>query len=182
MILDRITRLPLAAILLALAMAIVVGSALGFEHIGGYVPCALCLKERIPYYLGIPVALFAAVAATSRWPDYLARLAMAALMALMAWSLYLAVYHSGVEWGFWPGPETCGGGGGLATSTDNLLSALNRQKPPSCDQAAGRFLGLSFAGWNMVTSLGLLAVILISLKAWPIAPASSDHGSSSLSQ
>ncbi len=39
----------------------------------------------------------------------------------------------------------------------NLLSDLNTH-PPACDSAPGFFLGLSFAGWNVVASL-LFAVI-----------------------
>ena len=34
------------ATFLALAMAAVVGAALAFEHIGGYIPCKLCLEQR----------------------------------------------------------------------------------------------------------------------------------------
>ena len=45
-----------SAVLLTVGMAATVGGALGFEHIGGYIPCALCLMQRDPYYYGIPVA------------------------------------------------------------------------------------------------------------------------------
>jgi disulfide bond formation protein DsbB len=31
----------------------------GFEHIGGYIPCALCLTQRIPYYVAAPLMLVA---------------------------------------------------------------------------------------------------------------------------
>ena len=44
----------------ALALVIAIGAivtALGFEHIGGYTPCPLCLMERWAYYASIP-ALF----------------------------------------------------------------------------------------------------------------------------
>ena len=58
------------AIFLALAMAATVGTALGFEHIGGYIPCKLCLGQRIPYYTGVPVMLLAALAAYLRWPPW----------------------------------------------------------------------------------------------------------------
>ena len=51
------------AIFLALAMAATVGTALGFEHIGGYIPCKLCLGQRMPYYIGVPVMLLAALSA-----------------------------------------------------------------------------------------------------------------------
>ena len=38
-------------------------------------------------------------------------------------------------------------------------------RPPSCDEAAGRFLGLSFAGWNAVASALFAAVALRSAVA-----------------
>ncbi len=38
-------------------MIFTVGSALGFQHIGGYTPCALCLLQRDPYYYAIPVGI-----------------------------------------------------------------------------------------------------------------------------
>mgnify|MGYP001385533335 CR=1 FL=1 len=40
------------ALLLAVAS---IGVALGFEHIGGYVPCMLCYMERWAYYVAIPL-------------------------------------------------------------------------------------------------------------------------------
>ena len=55
--------------LLALGMAVVVGSALGFQYIGGYIPCALCLMQRQPYYYGIPVAILGALSAAARPAD-----------------------------------------------------------------------------------------------------------------
>ena len=51
------------ALFLALAMAATVGTALGFQHIGGYIPCKLCLEQRMPYYIGVPLMLLAALAA-----------------------------------------------------------------------------------------------------------------------
>ena len=35
---------------------------------------------------------------------------------------------------------------------------MNTLIPPSCDEAAGRFLGLSFAGWNVLASAALAAI------------------------
>lgn len=146
--------------LLALfGMAITVGTALGFEHIGGYIPCKLCLEQRLPYYIGIPVAAFAIFAMTMKWPSVLARGFLAIVGILMAYGLFLGVFHSGVEWGWWPGPADCS----VATeapsgSAGNLLSAIDNVVPPSCDEAAGRFLGLSFAGWNVIASLALAAI------------------------
>ncbi|MDQ6432693.1 disulfide bond formation protein B [Mesorhizobium sp. LHD-90] len=149
----------LTALFLAVAMAATVGSALGFQHLGGYIPCKLCYEQRIPYYVGVPLMLLALVAATVRLPPVVSRGLLFAGGLLMAYGLYLGVYHSGVEWGFWPGPTDCGmvvappdtGGKGV-------LDALNTIVPPSCDKAALRILGLSLAGWNAIASLALAIV------------------------
>ncbi len=147
----------LSALTLAAAMAVVVGTALGFEHIGGYLPCALCLEQRTPYYIGVPVMLAAAVAAALKAPPLLVRALFLAGGGLMLYGAGLGVYHSGVEWGWWAGPEGCGGAAGAATDASSLLSDLNAIKPPACDEAALRVLGLSFAGWNVIASVVLAA-------------------------
>lgn len=150
----------LGSAFMAAAMAAVVGTAIGFERIGGYIPCKLCLEQRIPYYVGVPIALVALVAAIMKWPGAISRTALLIVGLLMAYSLYLGVFHSGVEWGWWPGPLDCSTSStsGLTTDASDLLGAIDVQKPPSCDEAAGRFLGLSFAGWNVIASLVLALV------------------------
>lgn len=147
------------AIFLLAAMAATVGGALAFQHIGGYIPCKLCLEQRMPYYVGIPLMALAALSASMRAPALLTRGLLVVGGLLMVWGLYMGVYHSGVEWGWWPGPTDCGavaapesGGSG------GVLDALNTVVPPSCDKAALRILGLSLAGWNAIASL-VLAVV-----------------------
>lgn len=147
------------ALFLGIAMAIVVGTALGFEHIGGYIPCALCLEQRMPYYIGAPLMLVAAIVSKAGGPSWAVRGLLAIGGLLMLYGLVLGVYHSGVEWHWWEGPASC------ATSADavtkdagSLLGDLSSKKPPSCDAAALRVLGLSFAGWNVLASAALAAV------------------------
>ena len=141
-------------------MAATVGAALGFEHIGGYIPCKLCLEQRLPYYVGAPLMALAALSATLRWPAVLTRGLLLAGGLLMVFGLYLGVRHSGVEWGWWAGPADCGVVAPVDTGGGGVLDALNTIIPPSCDKAALRVLGLSFAGWNAVASLILAAVAL----------------------
>jgi disulfide bond formation protein DsbB len=148
----------LTAIVLALAMAATVGAALGFEHIGGYIPCKLCLEQRLPYYVGAPLMALAALSATLRWPPAVTRGLLTAGGLLMVCSLYLGVRHAGVEWGWWAGPADCGAVAPVDTGGGGILDSLNTVIPPSCDKAALRVLGLSFAGWNAVASL-ILAVV-----------------------
>ena len=136
-----------------LGMIAVVGSALAFEHIGGYAPCALCLEQRNPYYWGIPFMIVGTLSALLKWPASIVRGALLiGFLCLIATAL-MGVYHAGVEWGFWAGPESCTAGlTGGASDAGSLLESLSTAKPPSCDKAAGRFLGISFAGWNVIAA------------------------------
>jgi disulfide bond formation protein DsbB len=144
--------------ILALGMAATVGTALGFQHIGGYIPCALCLLQREPYYWGVPVALGALATAAFRLPPAVTRGLIVIVGIMMIIGAGMGVYHSGVEWGFWEGPATCSTtANGMTTSAANLLSDINTIKGPSCTEAALRVLGLSFAGWNVLASLALAA-------------------------
>jgi len=172
------------AVLLA-AVATIAG-AWGFQLIGHYIPCQLCLGQRIPYYVGIPVALLAVVAAmTGR--EQLTRLLLLAVAGIFVWSAYKGVFHAGVEWGWWAGPTDCAApaGDGLAVrEAGNLLERLGAGETiVSCTEASWRFpnaeWGLSFAGWNAVISTGIVLAALFGASR-PLARRA--HGSSSVSQ
>ncbi len=143
----------LTAAFLALAMAATVGTAVGFQHLGGYIPCKLCLEQRLPYYAGVPLMVLAVLASRLGWAAVVARGLLLAGGLLMAYGLSLAVYHAGVEWSWWPGPTDCAAVAPVDTGGSGVLDAINTVIPPSCDKAALRILGLSFAGWNAIASL-----------------------------
>jgi disulfide bond formation protein DsbB len=141
------------ALAVALGAAATVGGALIFEHAFGYVPCKLCLIQRNPYYIAIPLGLVAALL-PPRWTR--AGLWLLALIFIV--SAGLGAYHSGVEWGFFAGPSDCGGGSGAGTgNVGDFLNQLQSTRVVSCTEAAWRFLGLSLAGWNVLISLALAA-------------------------
>lgn len=151
--------------LLAIGMIIVVGSALGFQHIGGYIPCALCLEQRQPYYYGIPIAIAAALTAALRLPSWITRalLAIAGLMMVIGGGI--GVYHAGVEWHFWAGPTTCStSASSMTQNAGDLLNELSTIKGPSCTEAALRVLGISMAGWNVIASVILAAIAFVGAK------------------
>jgi len=152
----------LSALVLLIGMAATVGAALAFQHIGGYIPCKLCLGQRTPYYIGVPLMALALLSAALRGPAIVTRGLLLAGGALMVWSAWLGGFHSGVEWGWWPGPTDCGAVTfpSAGNGTGGILDQIDAFVPPACDRAAGRFLGLSFAGWNVVASLVLAAIAL----------------------
>jgi disulfide bond formation protein DsbB len=148
-----------AALLLALGMAAVVGTALLFQYVGGYMPCKLCLEQRTPYYLGAPLMLLAALTANGN--RQIARWLLAIGGLLMLYGLTIAVFHAGVEWSWWAGPTDCTAvSANSTTDAGTLLDDLNAIHPPSCDKAAIRILGLSMAGWNVPASLVLMLAAL----------------------
>ncbi len=158
--------------LVLLAAALTIAGAWGFELIGHYVPCKLCLAERIPYYAAIPLAVAALVASRLGQADLVARLLLLTLAALFAFSVYQGVYHAGVEWGWWLGPNDCGVGAGPgARDAGGLLDEIRRNDVhyPSCTEATWWFpnaaWGLSFAGWNAAISAGIVLVALVGAAA-----------------
>jgi disulfide bond formation protein DsbB len=155
----------IALLMLAVAAATILG-ALGFEHIGGYEPCPLCLMQRTPYYIGIPIVAAALVAAWLQAPRSALVVLFAAFGLLMLYNAGLATYHAGVEWGFWEGPAACAEAPGGGSAAD-MLSELGTVTPASCTQAVWRLLGLSFAGWNVLISALLAALGLYAARtAW----------------
>jgi disulfide bond formation protein DsbB len=147
------------ALLLTAGMAVVILSALGFEHIGHYVPCALCLLERWPYYIGIPLGILAILSSAMNAPPAVTRMLLLLVALAMLIGAGMGVYHAGAEWKFWAGPSTCATSvNAITKNAADLLSEINIQHGPSCTDASLRVLGLSFAGWNVITSVVLAGI------------------------
>ena len=142
--LSSITQKQAFAIIFALTLATIIGAWI-FEY-AGYLPCELCLKQRLAYYLAIPISLLMVLLYGQN--AVLQKNGMIVLGLIMLASCIFGIYHSGVEWKFWAGPTECTGNfaGGLPDLT---------KKAVMCDQAAIRILGLSLAGYNAVISAAL---------------------------
>ena len=152
----KLIKMPLAtsaALLLLLSLAVIL-AVLGFEHIGGYKPCHLCLIERKAWYFALPLSALALLSCR------LGRLAPVKWLLLLMVLMFLtnaglAGYHAGVEWKWWQGPTSCTGdhleklGGGAG----GLLEALKQTRVVRCDIARFRLFGLSFSGYNVLASL-----------------------------
>lgn len=146
--------------MLFLAAAIIV-AALGFEYIGGYQPCHLCLQQRYAYYAGVPL-LFGGLILLSAEKERLAAIVFFSVSLLFLFNSGLGVYQAGSQYGFWPGPQECSATQEITTSADNLLGKLAETEVVPCDKADFWFLGLSFAGWNAIISF---VIFIGSLKA-----------------
>ena len=140
------------SLIAGMGSALLLIAALGFQA-AGYAPCELCILQRWPHVAAVVVAALILLSGKVRT---LAVLGMAAAGIAMG----LALYHTGVELAWWPGPSHCSGGvGNLAQlSTQDLMSRIQNAPVVRCDEVAWRFLGLSMAAWNAILS-AVLAVI-----------------------
>ena len=161
-ILQRLTADPIRTAPLAIAAigATAIGGALIFEHVFGLQPCPLCLEQRIAYYVSIPLAVLLAFGISVGAARKVLLAGFVVIAAGMLWNAGLGVYHSGVEWGWWPGPQDCSGPVNSLGSAGNLLKKIESIRIVRCDEVQWRFLGLSLAGYNVLISLALAALAL----------------------
>jgi disulfide bond formation protein DsbB len=153
-----------AALTIAIVAALTLAGAWFFQLVLDIRPCPLCLEQRYGWYLALPLGALLAFAAARGAPRPLlvAGLGLLALAALA--NAWLAGYHAGVEWGFWPGPTECSGPVLDLGRAGSLFDNLDRVKVIRCDEVQWRFLGLSLAGYNVLLSLAAAALAL-----WGIA-------------
>ena len=129
-------------------------SAFFFQFLG-YAPCQMCLWQRYPHAAAIVIGILALM--FTRYQTILAILG--ALAALR--TAYFGAYHTGVERGWWAGPDSCAGDG-LSGSTDLLSTDI--APIVMCDDVVWTFMGLSMASYNAIFSFGLAIVWLIAAR------------------
>src|SRR3954463_10064856 len=78
-----------AALIVALVGAATIAGAWFFELVLALKPCPLCLEQRVPYYIGIPLALLIALGAWRGAPRAIVIAGLIALAGLMLWGGYL---------------------------------------------------------------------------------------------
>jgi disulfide bond formation protein DsbB len=151
------TRIALALGLVSLALIL---GALGFQHIGGYPPCEMCMWQRYPHFAAIAIGLGGGVLLQTKvLPAALASpVAILALLCVAA-SGFIGVYHAGVEWHWWKGPAACTGSAFIANGPLDLNAHV-----VSCENAAWRLFGISMAGYNAIISLSAAIVAGFALR------------------
>ena len=142
--------------------AAILVSALGSQFIGGLAPCPLCIWQRWPHVAAVVIA---ALAVTVLW-RHTRPLAVLGMLAALV-SAGLGLYHTGIERGWWPGPDTCTSSDITNLSTDQLMAQIMSAPLVRCDEVAWDLLGLSMASWNAVISLGLAALWLAAAMRGP---------------
>ena len=130
-------------------------SAFFIEYALGHKPCNLCLLERVPYGLAIILIISNYISKISE------KLIISLLILTFMFSVIISTYHFGIEQGFFDESAICG----LKDSTElitkeDILNQLTEKKV-SCKDVTFRIFGLSLTGINIILSLIITIILLI---------------------
>lgn len=142
---------------LAALAVLTLGAAFVSQYGFGLAPCELCLWQRWPYAAAILFG-FAALL-LPRWRTPLLILAGLSFLATGG----IGVFHAGVEWKWWQGLTSCGGGP-TATTLEDLRAQIMAAPVVRCDEAAIRVFGLSMAGWNALWAAALAILAFLAAR------------------
>ncbi len=142
-------------ILAAAGSAALLGGAFIFQLLG-YPPCRMCFWQRWPHALAIVIGIIAVV-----MPHRI--LAVFGALAA-ATTAGIGFFHSGVEQGWWEGPTSCTGGGGLSGLDGADLLSVDGPRVIMCDVISWQMFGLSMAAWNGILSAFLVVIWVIAAR------------------
>ena len=134
--------------------SLVLVSAFIIEHQLDHKPCKLCLYERIPYFLSIPLII------KMLFIKKYEKVTLLILFLVFMSSAALAFYHFGIEQGFFSESLVCATGDLSKTLSKAELLQQLKQNSISCKDVNFRILGMSLAAINTIFSL-ILSVIFM---------------------
>jgi disulfide bond formation protein DsbB len=141
----------------AVGSALLLSGALAFQYLGDLPPCTLCVYQRVPHAIAIPLAL--AAIATRKRAGGTGEGFLAAAALVLAAGAGIAVYHLGIEEHWWAGPQTCTGtGSAFPDSVEALRDALRNARIVPCDVVPWSLFGISLAGFNAMFSALLVGL------------------------
>lgn len=147
-----------APLLLCLFSITALVSAYTTEYGFGFRPCHLCLYQRIPFFIVLPLSIIGLLLGKRSTGRLLAGLVGGILLLVGAG---IATYHVGVEQGIIIMETSCSD---LITAPAQTLEAMRQQLLATpgvpCDKPQFMLLGLSMAAWNMLLSsvVGCMAI------------------------
>src|SRR2546421_10141899 len=137
-----------------IASALVLGTALLSQYWGGLAPCELCLLQRWPWAAAIVISLVLVLVGERARLDWVALV----LGLVFSVSVGFAFYHVGVEQHWFAGPSACTAAGGGAMTLEDMKRQILGTAPVLCDRVQWSLVGVSLAGWNLLASLGMVAI------------------------
>ncbi len=146
----------------AFACGLAILVARGSEVVLGLIPCAFCLLERWPYYIGIGAGLLAAVL-----PRLPGRAVLWLLVVVMLGGAGLSFTHVGVEQHWWPDPlPECTSPNFTGMSMAQRIAAMPARPAKNCEDPDYLIPGvpISFTQMDFGYALAIAAGLAIALR------------------
>ena len=128
-------------------------SAFFIENVLGHQPCKLCLIERIPYILSVVIIIM------NYFFEKNEKLSLILLIIIFFISLIIAIYHFGIEQGFFIENSVCNLNSNTITQSKEELLKILQQRNISCKDVTFRIFGLSLTSINILLSLILITLL-----------------------
>ena len=128
-------------------------SALIAEYYFNLQPCAMCLKQREPYYIIITGFILVTIL---KWQDKIWFYVGVQIVSI--YGLFYSLWHVGIENKILAGPSSCSGGLNISTNTSSLKEQIISKAVINCEEVAWSIFGLSAATMN---SLLLFLIFII---------------------
>ena len=139
--------------LVTLFSVVAIASALIAEYYFDLQPCAMCLKQREPYYIIIAGFILVMIL---KWQDKIWFYVGVQIMSI--YGLFYSLWHVGIENKIFVGPSSCSGGLNISTNTSSLKEQIISKAVINCEEVAWSIFGLSAATMN---SLLLFLIFII---------------------
>ena len=132
---------------------VAIASALIAEYYFDLQPCAMCLKQREPYYIIIAGFILVMIL---KWQDKIWFYVGVQIVSI--YGLFYSLWHVGIENKILAGPSSCSGGLNISTNTSSLKEQIISKAVINCEEVACSIFGLSAATMN---SLLLFLIFII---------------------
>jgi disulfide bond formation protein DsbB len=117
------------------------------QYAFGLAPCELCYWQRYGYWTAIVVGVLTMIfGRRPKTRKFWLTLTGIALLGVSG----IAVFHVGVEHGWWQGTAACVGSSTAGMTTEELTKAIMDAPVTRCDEPAFVFLGISMAGYDAI--------------------------------
>ena len=145
--------------LVTLFSVVALASALIAEYYFDLQPCAMCLKQREPYYIIIAGFILVMIL---KWQDKIWFYVGVQIVSI--YGLFYSLWHVGIENKILAGPSSCSGGLNISTNTSSLKEQIISKAVINCEEVAWSIFGLSAATMN-----SLLLFLIFTINAIYIA-------------
>ena len=139
--------------LITLFSVVALASALIAEYYFDLQPCAMCLKQREPYYVIIAGFILVMIL---KGQDKIWFYVGVQIVSI--YGLFYSLWHVGIENKILAGPSSCSGGLNISTNTSSLKEQIISKAVINCEEVAWSIFGLSAATMN---SLLLFLIFII---------------------